>query len=273
MMWRDGRRVTRMSADAPTLDDLIAELRAKLKRLHRLKGEPSTRELARRTGGVITHTTVHGVLRCSRLPRWGPLELVVEALGGDQEEFRQLWVAIRDATDVVSATTASVADGFSAEAGKGHPSDQGSEGTNSHDSLELKERVLTVVATTTRIPSDKLELDSDGDVGIRAGSAMVFVRVRDNPPLIDVFSPILKDVDPSEALYVKLSELTNRLPIGRIYCADDTVWASIPVFGRNFQPMHLMLAIQVMTALADELDDRLRREFGGRRFFDPPTNL
>jgi hypothetical protein len=96
---------------------------------------------------------------------------------------------------------------------------------------------------------------------------MVFVRVRDNPPLIDVFSPVLTEVEPTEQLYVKLSELTNRMPIGRLYCTDDTVWASVPVFGRDFQATHLMLAVQVMTGLADELDDRLHGEFGGKRFF------
>ena len=96
---------------------------------------------------------------------------------------------------------------------------------------------------------------------------MVFVRVRDNPPLVDVFSPVLTEVEPTEQLYVKLSELTNRMPIGRLYCTDDTVWASVPVFGRDFQPTHLMLAVQVMTGLADELDDRLHGEFGGKRFF------
>jgi hypothetical protein len=45
------------------------------------------------------------------------------------------------------------------------------------------------------------------------------------------------------------------------------VWAGITVFGRDFQATHLMLAVQVMTGLADELDDRLAGEFGGRRFF------
>ncbi|SBT53129.1 T3SS (YopN, CesT) and YbjN peptide-binding chaperone 1 [Micromonospora narathiwatensis] len=135
------------------------------------------------------------------------------------------------------------------------------------DVLALEERVRTVVSTMLRSKSDQLQVDSDGDINIRAGSAMVFVRVRDNPPLVDVFSPVLTEVEPTERLYVKLSELTNRMPIGRLYCADDTVWASIPVFGRNFQPTHLMLAVQVMTGLADELDDRLHGEFGGKRFF------
>lgn len=131
----------------------------------------------------------------------------------------------------------------------------------------LDEQVRTVVATLLRSDPDQLQLDSDGDISIRAGSAMVFVRVRDNPPLVDVISPVLTEVSPTERLYVKLSELTNRMPIGRLYCANDTVWASIPVFGRNFQATHLMLAIQVMTGLADELDDRLHGEFGGKRFF------
>ncbi|GAB3148851.1 hypothetical protein GCM10027290_34220 [Micromonospora sonneratiae] len=133
--------------------------------------------------------------------------------------------------------------------------------------IGLDERVRTVVSTMLKSDADQLQVDSDGDINIRAGSAMVFVRVRDNPPLVDVFSPVLTEVEPTEQLYVKLSELTNRMPIGRLYCTNDTVWASIPVFGRNFQATHLMLAVQVMTGLADELDDRLHGEFGGKRFF------
>jgi hypothetical protein len=133
--------------------------------------------------------------------------------------------------------------------------------------IPLEDRVRTVVATMSKTTVEQLQVDTDGDIGIRAGSAMVFVRVRDNPPLVDVFSPILTEVEPTEQLYMKLSELTNRMPIGRLYCAQDTVWASIPVFGRNFQATHLMLAVQVMTGLADELDDRLHGEFGGKRFF------
>ena len=133
--------------------------------------------------------------------------------------------------------------------------------------LDLAERVRIVVAALTKTDPDELAVDGDGDIGIRAGSAMVFVRVRDNPPLIDVFSPVLTEIVPSEKLFAKLSELTNRMPIGRLYCTSGTVWASVPVFGRDFQATHLSLAIQVMTGLADELDDRLHGEFGGKRFF------
>jgi hypothetical protein len=146
---------------------------------------------------------------------------------------------------------------------------------NDDDGMPLHDKVTTVVARLLKTTPDALPVDPDGDIGIRSGSAMVFVRVRDNPPLVDVFSPILTEIEPTEQLYVKLSELTNRMPIGRLYCTNDTVWASVPVFGRDFQPTHLMLAVQVMTGLADELDDRLHGEFGGKRFFGegdkPPT--
>ncbi len=133
--------------------------------------------------------------------------------------------------------------------------------------LPLAERVTAVVAGLLKTTPEALQVDGDGDIGIRSGSAMVFVRVRDNPPLVDVFSPVLTEVEPTEKLYTRLSELTYRMPVGRLYCTNDTVWASVPVFGRDFQATHLMLAVQVMTGLADELDDRLQGEFGGRRFY------
>ena len=101
--------------------------------------------------------------------------------------------------------------------------------------LSLPEKVATVIAAMLNTTPDALPVDSEGDIGIRSGSAMVFVRVRDNPPLVDVFSPVLTEVEANEQLYVRLSELTHRMPIGRLYCAGETVWASVPVFGRDFQ--------------------------------------
>jgi hypothetical protein len=141
-----------------------------------------------------------------------------------------------------------------------------------HDASALRDHVRAVIAAMQQTDPEQLTADGDGDISIRAGSAMVFIRVRENPPLVDVFSPVLTGVAPSERLYGRLSELTNRMPIGRLYCASETVWASVPVFGRDFQPAHLTLAVQVMTGLADELDDRLHGEFGGRRFFGEDDN-
>jgi hypothetical protein len=136
--------------------------------------------------------------------------------------------------------------------------------------LPLEESVAITLSTMLKVAPDSLPVDSDGDIGIRSGSAMVFVRVREQPPLVEVFSPVLTGVDENQRLYQRLSELTHRMPIGRLYFAGGTVWGGITVFGRDFRATHLMLAVEVMTGLADELDDRLSHEFGGRRFFGDP---
>ncbi|MFE0255184.1 response regulator [Streptomyces sp. NPDC059010] len=72
----------------------LADLLRALYLLHLRGGEPSMRELAGRTR-LLSHDTVHRVLTRSETPRWRPLELVVTALGGDVEQFRDLWVAAR----------------------------------------------------------------------------------------------------------------------------------------------------------------------------------
>ncbi|MGC9670936.1 hypothetical protein ACNTMW_30865 [Planosporangium sp. 12N6] len=85
----------------PDQPNPLDQLRFRIKRLHREHGEPSTRVLAQRTQ-VISHSTVHSVLRCEKLPNYGHLEVVVMALAGDGDivkEFQKLWVAARDFED------------------------------------------------------------------------------------------------------------------------------------------------------------------------------
>jgi hypothetical protein len=137
-----------------------------------------------------------------------------------------------------------------------------------HDpSAPLSDRVKAVVSELLARPVDELPVDADGDIAIRAGSAMVFVRITDDPPLVEVSSPVLTEVRATQRLYERLSALTKTLPVGRLYLEDDTVWASVGVFGTDFQPTHLSTAIRVMTGLADVLDDRLQGDFGGKVFF------
>ena len=67
------------------------ELVDALHRLHHEAGWPSLRSLAVEAG--CSHTTVSSVFSSPRLPSWGVLELIVEAMGGDVAEFHVLWLA------------------------------------------------------------------------------------------------------------------------------------------------------------------------------------
>jgi TIR domain len=71
------------------------ELFGQLRRLHVHAGEPSSRVLAERADG-LSHTTVNQALKGRRIPSWPILARIVTALGGDEEEFRILWSAVRD---------------------------------------------------------------------------------------------------------------------------------------------------------------------------------
>jgi tetratricopeptide (TPR) repeat protein len=74
----------------------IADLFARLDDLHSQAGRPSMREIAKRAGrGNVSSSTVHNIFRSSRVPRWGFLKQVVEALGtdNDRQEFLTLWQA------------------------------------------------------------------------------------------------------------------------------------------------------------------------------------
>lgn len=62
-----------------------------LHELHHDAGWPSLRTLAR--AAACSPTTVSAVFSSPRIPSWGILELLVESMGGDVEQFHRLWLA------------------------------------------------------------------------------------------------------------------------------------------------------------------------------------
>jgi tetratricopeptide (TPR) repeat protein len=74
--------------------------------LHHRAGWPSLRELAKEVG--CSHTTVSVVFSQPSVPRWGLVELIVEALGGDTGRFHELWLAASSATRQTGPAAGSV---------------------------------------------------------------------------------------------------------------------------------------------------------------------
>ncbi|MGW1586296.1 helix-turn-helix domain-containing protein [Streptomyces sp. NPDC002386] len=72
----------------------LADLSARLRRLHREAGEPTTRVIGRAIG--YSHTTVAKALRGGSCPSWMVLEKIVAQLRGDVHEFKRLWILARD---------------------------------------------------------------------------------------------------------------------------------------------------------------------------------
>jgi Helix-turn-helix domain len=78
-------------------EDPLADLAVALRHLHRRAGEPSSREIGRAIN--FSHTTVAQALSGRRCPSWRVIEAVVIYLNGETEEFRELWMAVRQTED------------------------------------------------------------------------------------------------------------------------------------------------------------------------------
>ncbi len=85
--------------DLMPTDDRVAgstdELAASLRALRANAGTPSFRVLAQRIG-TVSHTTIADALAGKRVPSWPIVSDIVRALGGDEEEFKRLWLAAAD---------------------------------------------------------------------------------------------------------------------------------------------------------------------------------
>jgi len=109
--------------------------------------------------------------------------------------------------------------------------------------------------------------DDDGDIPIRSGSAIVFVRVAVDGPFIELFSPVLVEVEGSPLALERISQLNRWVRFVSFGWDSGTVHASMHLYCHPFVPEHLRHAVGVLTSVADRLDDELRLGLGGRQFF------
>ena len=117
---------------------------------------------------------------------------------------------------------------------------------------------------------EKVKVDPDGDIPIRAGSAVSFARLLDGPtgPLFRVFSPFLLEVKQSPKLLDKLNELNTASPYVRFFWIQDTVYCSTDMKADTLEPEEIQNAIGAVGWHADNFDDLLKGEFGGHRMIE-----
>ncbi len=130
---------------------------------------------------------------------------------------------------------------------------------------DLRRRVDRALASVFDEP---LVHDADGDIPIRAGSAMLFVRVGPDRPIVTLFSPLLVDCAGDALALERINRANHGLRFGRLTWSDGTLLASYDLWCDPFVPDTLLQAVRIMMELADDMDDRLRVQVGGRRFFE-----
>jgi len=148
-------------------------------------------------------------------------------------------------------------------------------GAHSRPSAEPDEAAASLEAALAEfISSADLVRDEDGDLPIRVGSAIMFVRpVPGRPPLVQVFSPIVRGVELTPALLEALNDINRHVLFGRAFWTNREVVVSMELTAVGISPPQIAFACVQLGNLADHLDDVLRGRFGGTTVFEAPTTL
>ncbi|HIT76194.1 MAG TPA: hypothetical protein IAA98_11455 [Candidatus Avipropionibacterium avicola] len=113
--------------------------------------------------------------------------------------------------------------------------------------------------------------DSEGDVAIRVGSTMVFLRTHPDGQEVMVFAIVVHDVEGRSRATEVLNDLNADARWVRFQLIRDRVFVTLSVHGRPFVPAHLHHAVRVMSDVADGIDDELAAKLRGRTTFEGPV--
>lgn len=132
------------------------------------------------------------------------------------------------------------------------------------DNDHLRELVDTVLTQEFGRPPMK---DAEGDIPVRSGSALVFVQVPDDMPMVTLFSPLVRDISGRTRAAEIVSDLNRRWPLVKFVLAGDQVVAMVQVLALPFAPKHLAAMLELLSTAADRLDDVLVERLDGRLAF------
>lgn len=110
--------------------------------------------------------------------------------------------------------------------------------------------------------------DDDGDRPYRSETAMVFVRVLPDVPVVRLFSELVVEIEDREAAAFEVSVLNRGFDF-KFVLRDTRIVMSVDVPAWPFAPEHLRLTLGRMCELAPTIDGDLARRVSGRRFFEP----
>ena len=110
--------------------------------------------------------------------------------------------------------------------------------------------------------------DEDDDIPVVSGSAMVFVRVLEEAPIVQLFCPLVREVGDRDRAAFEVSVLNRDQRFLKFVLAGDDVMVHMYLPAYPFAPEHLRAMLSLMSSSVDSLDDDLVARVGGRRMFE-----
>jgi hypothetical protein len=128
-------------------------------------------------------------------------------------------------------------------------------------------RPLVEQALRQALGVGEIKYDPSGDIPVRFGNAMVFVRIVGGPPRVRIFSPMLWELRTTDGLFEALNDINARIDAGRAFWTGREVVAAVDLPAPGLTGEYLALACFQIGSLADHVDDQLVSRFGGRTMF------
>lgn len=146
----------------------------------------------------------------------------------------------------------------------------------SKDNAPLGDRLDDWIEATLRreLQLDEIGRDEDGDIPVRWGSALVFIRAIDvdsELPLVRVFAPLLEDIELRSDVYEAVNSINLQVPFAKAIVDPETrqivLAADLFVF-EHLSPEQVISTIELIGENADHFDTMLQKRFGGTTVFD-----
>jgi hypothetical protein len=109
--------------------------------------------------------------------------------------------------------------------------------------------------------------DSEGDVAIRVGSTMLFLRTAADGQEVLIFAAVVHDVAGRSRATEVLNDLNVEARWVKFQLVRDRVFVSLSVPAKPFVPAHLRQGVRILSDVADGIDNELAIKLKGRTTF------
>jgi hypothetical protein len=109
--------------------------------------------------------------------------------------------------------------------------------------------------------------DSEGDVAIRVGSTMLFLRTAADGQEVLIFAAVVHDVAGRSRATEVLNDLNVEARWVKFQLVRDRVFVSLSVPAKPFVPAHLRQGVRILSDVADGIDNELAIKLNGRTTF------
>ena len=125
-----------------------------------------------------------------------------------------------------------------------------------------------VAQTLTEILGREAYRDDDGDFPVRVGTVVLFVRPLATEPIIEVFSPLIRDIADRDHALLEVSILNRDAQFISYHLGGSTIVARMNVPAFPFVPNQLAVLLSRMAETLDGVDEDLSLRVGGRLWLD-----